>query len=108
MTFKEEVQRDLSSVFLNLDEFAELHRVEGKEIAVVIDEDELEKLAKVGENRSHGLVEGDMLLMGREIDLPRDLDPGRSINIDGRELVVVSSSKHMGLVELVLRQNRTG
>ena len=44
MTFKEQIQQDLDTVFLNLDEFAELRRVEGKQIPVVVDNDQLVKL----------------------------------------------------------------
>lgn len=106
--FKEQVEADIYSVFLNLDEFAEYHRVEGKEIPVVMDNDALAKLAKTGDNRSHSLVEADMLLMGKVTDFPADLDPGRLLNVDGREMLVVSASRDAGLVEVTLRQNRTG
>lgn len=107
-SFKEQVDADIYSVFLNLDEFAEYHRVEGKEIPVVMDNDALAKLAKIGDNRTHGLVEADMLLMGKVTDFPRDLDPGRLLNVDGREMIVISASRDAGLVEVTLRQNRTG
>ena len=105
MSFKEQIQRDLDTVFLNLDEFAELHRVEGVQIAVVVDNDQLNKLKK---GQILGLVEADMLLMGRKVDFPDDLDPGRLLNVDGRELIVSDSGENMGLVEVALRQNRTG
>lgn len=105
MGFKEQIQKDLDAVFFNLDEFAELHRVEGKQIAVVVDNDQLDKLKK---GQILGLIEADMLLMGRETDFPADLDPGRLLNVDGRELLVVKSGKDMGLVEVALSQNRTG
>lgn len=105
MSFKEQIRKDLDNVFLNLDEFAELHRVEGKQITVVVDSDQLNKLKK---GQILGLIEADMLLMGREGDFPADLEPGRLLNVDGRELIVVNSGKDMGLVEVALRQNRTG
>ena len=103
--FKEQIQKDLDGVFLNLDEFAELHRVEGAQIAVVVDNDQLNKLKK---GQILGLIEADMLLMGRASDFPADLEPGRLLNVDGRELIVANSGKDMGLVEVALRQNRTG
>lgn len=105
MSFKEQLQRDLDTVFLNLDEFAELHFIEGKEIAVVMDDDQLNKLKK---GQILGLVEADMLLMGRVADFPANLEPGRLLNVDGRELVVAASGKDMGLAEVALSQNRTG
>ena len=105
MSFKEQILKDLDSVFLNVDEFAEIHRVEGAQITVVVDNDQLNKLKK---GQILGLIEADMLLMGRESDFPRDLEPGRLLNVDGRELIIVNSGKDMGLVEVALRQNRTG
>ncbi|WP_455619637.1 hypothetical protein [Eisenbergiella sp.] len=108
MSFKEQLQKDLDTVFLNLDEFAELHRIEGQEIPVLMDSDALAKLSKVGDNRTHGLIEADYILMGRAADLPAALEPGRLLNVDGREMIVISSSKSVGLVEIALRQNRNG
>ena len=105
MSFKEQIQKDLDSVFFNLDEFAELHLIEGAEIAVVVDNDQLNKLKK---GQILGLVEADMLIMGRETDFPEYLEPGRLLNVDGRELIVANSGKDMGLVEVALSQNRNG
>lgn len=105
MSFKDQIQRDLDTVFLNVDEFAEYHRVEGARIPVVVDSDKLDKLKQ---GQILGIVEADMLLMGRESDFPRDLDPGRLLNVDGRELIIVKSGKDMGLAEVALRQNKTG
>ena len=105
MGFKEQLQRDLDTVFLNLAEFAETHRVEGKTIPVVADHDELTKLKK---GQILGLVEADMLLRGKVEDFPRGLEPGRLLNVDGREMIVTDSGEDMGLAEVALRQNRTG
>ncbi len=105
MSFKEQIQQDLDTVFLNLNEFAELHRVEGAEIAVIMDSDKLNNLKQ---GQILGLVEADVLLMGRASDFPADLEPGRLLNVDGRELIVANSGKDMGLVEVALSQNRNG
>ena len=105
MSFKEQILGDLDAVFLNLDEFAELHRVEGQEIAVVVDNDQLNQLKK---GQILGLVEADMLLMGRKSDFPANLEPGRLLNVDGREMIVANSGEDMGLVEVALHQNSTG
>lgn len=105
MNFKNQLARDIDAVFLNLDDFAEIHRVEGVQIAVVVDNDQLNNLKQ---GQILGLVEADILLMGRETDFPANLEPGRLLNVDGRELIVANSGKDMGLVEVALRQNRTG
>ena len=105
MSFKDDILADLDEVFLNLDEFAEEHTIEGKKISVVMNNDQLETLK---EGQILGLVEADMVIFAKAEDLPRDLDPGRFLNVDGRELIVVKAGRNMGLAEVALRQNRTG
>lgn len=106
MSFKDQIKQDLSDIFLNLDEFADLHRIEGKEVPVVIDSDIMAKLSKIGDNRIHGMDEADMVIMGKASDLPENLDPGRLLNLDGREVIVVTTTPEMGLVQIAVRQNR--
>lgn len=106
MSFKDQIKQDLSDIFLNLDEFADLHRIEGKEVPVVIDRDIMAKLSKIGDNRIHGMDEADMVIMGKASDLPENLDPGRLLNLDGREVIVVTTTSEMGLVQIAVRQNR--
>lgn len=106
MSFKDQIKQDLSDVFLNLDEFADLHRIEGKEVPVVIDSDIMAKLSKIGDNRIHGMDEADMVIMGKASDLPENLDPGRLLNLDGREVIVVTTTSEIGLVQIAVRQNR--
>lgn len=104
VTFKDQIRQDLDTVFFNLEEFAELHRVEGKQIPVVIDDDLLQKLKQ---GQILGLVEADILLFGKESDFPKNLNPGRLLNVDGRELILEKAGKSMGMVEVSLRQNAT-
>lgn len=106
MSFKDQIKQDLSDIFLNLDEFADLHRIEGKEVPVVIDSDIMAKLSKIGDNRIHGMDEADMVIMGKASDLPENLDPSRLLNLDGREVIVVTTTSEMGLVQIAVRQNR--
>lgn len=106
MSFKDQIKQDLSDIFLNLDEFADLHRIEGKEVPVVIDSDIMAKLSKIGDNRIHGMDEADIVIMGKASDLPENLDPGRLLNLDGREVIVVTTTSEMGLVQIAVRQNR--
>lgn len=106
MSFKDQIKQELSDIFLNLDEFADLHRIEGKVVPVVIDSDIMAKLSKIGDNRIHGMDEADMVIMGKASDLPENLDPGRLLNLDGREVIVVTTTSEMGLVQIAVRQNR--
>ena len=103
--FQDMVDSDIDLVFLNLDEFAQMHHVEGNRIPVVLDDDELNSLKQ---GQMLGIVEADLLMMGRVSDFPRNMNPGRLINVDGREMIVVDAKRDMGLIEAALKQNRTG
>ncbi len=103
-SFKEQIADDLGSVFLNLTEFAEQHRIEGKTIDVVIDNDQMVKMKN---GQILGMVEADVLLYGRSSDFAREPSPGSLFNLDGKELMVVASGSDMGLTEVALKQNRT-
>ena len=104
MNFKERIRQDIDTVFLNLEEFAEQHRIEGKEIPIVIDNNELTKLKQ---GQILGLVDADMLIFGRCEDFPDDMNPGRLLNVDGREMIVTNTGVDMGMIEVALKQNRT-
>ena len=109
MSFKEQVMRDLDNVFLNLDEFAEMHRVEGKTIPVVIDKDSFVKMGGQGSKQGQilGIVEADILLMAKVSDLPPEKAPGGFLNLDGREHIITAWGVNMGFAEIALKQNRT-
>ena len=103
MGFKEQAARDLEQVFLNCEEFAEPHRIEGKTVHVVIDNNTLKE-----KNQAMGVVGADLLAMGKKEDFPENLSPGNLLNVDGREMLVADVKEDMGMVEVALIQNRNG
>ena len=44
-SFKEQLEKDLDSVFFNMDEFAETHMIDGKEVPIVLDNDRIIELS---------------------------------------------------------------
>ena len=53
-SLKDLIASDVDLVFFQLDDFAETHRVEGKEISIVIDNDQLAKIVHVAKEPSLG------------------------------------------------------
>jgi hypothetical protein len=92
-----------SAVFLNTDEFAELHMVDGKETKVVLDDNRL--MERQG-GAELGVAESDLLLYARESDLPPRKAPGSALNVDGREYVISDWRVDMGMATVALQQNR--
>lgn len=104
MSFKDMIQAD-RSIFLNIDEFGELHKVEGKNITVIIDDN---KLIERQGGAEVGVAESSLLLFAYVEDLPPRREAGESINVDGREYIVDDWSEDMGVAQIALGQNRTG
>ena len=100
--FKDMVSSDLLGVFLDIDTFGEIYRIEGKEIKVVIDNDEL-KERQGGQDLA--VAESATLLYARTEDLPSRKAPGENLNVNGRECLIDDWQEDMGLATIVLRQN---
>ena len=103
--FKDMAERDRSAVFLDLDFFGEKCRVEGKEISIVLDNDEL-KERQGGQDLA--VAESTILFYARVEDLPTRRAPGQNINFDGRECIVDDWQQDMGIATVVLRENIVG
>lgn len=101
-SFKDMIARDLRSTFLNLEEYGELHRVEGKEITIVVDEDALKELSG---GQKLGIAESSLLFCAAVEDLPPRRPAGEGLNVDGREYTVLDWSEDVGLATVALGQN---
>lgn len=110
MSFKADVQSEIYSVFLNLDEFADLHQIDGKEIPCVVDEQSgMAQTAKQGDfmNISGiGLVESERIVFCRASDLDPLPLPGQKLVMDDKEWFVADSgvSETMGMLCLPLNR----
>lgn len=102
--FKDMVEADIYGVFLNIDEFGEIYRVEGREIPIVVDNDEL-KERQGGEELA--VAESATLFYAKVTDLPPRRPAGENLNINGRECLVDDWQEDMGVATVVLRQNIT-
>lgn len=102
MAFKDMAAADIAAAFLNGSFFAELYRVEGKSILIVIDNDEL-KERQGGQDLA--VAESSTLFFASTADLPPPKAPGSSLNINGRECIIDDWKEDMGIATIVLREN---
>ena len=100
--FKEMVAADLLGVYLDVDTFGEAYRIEGKEIHIVVDNDELKK-RQGGQDLA--VAESATLFYARTADLPPRRPAGENLNVNGRECIVDDWQEDMGMSTVVLRQN---
>ena len=100
--FKDMVAADLLGTFLDVDTFGEVYRIEGKEIRIVVDNDEL-KERQGGQDLA--VAESATLFYARTADLPPRRPAGENLNVNGRECIVDDWQEDMGMSTIVLRQN---
>ena len=100
--FKAMVDEDRLSVFLDTDFFGELYRIEGKEVPIVLDNDEL-KERQAGQDLA--IAESATLFYARVEDLPTRRAPGENLNVNGRECLVDDWQQDMGIATVTLREN---
>ena len=102
MGFKDMVERDRLSVFIDTKFFGDEYRVEGNTIPIVLDTDELKR--RQG-SEDIAVAESATLFYARVEDLPTRRSPGQSLNINGRECLVDDWKVDAGLATVVLREN---
>lgn len=100
--FKAMVDEDRLSVFLDTDFFGELYRIEGKEIPIVLDNDEL-KERQAGQDLA--VAESATLFYARVEDLPPRRAAGENLNVNGRECLIDDWQQDMGVATVTLREN---
>lgn len=105
--FKEALNRDIQKVWFNTDEFGELHTIDGKEMPVLFDEDELLKRKHEGIKDSDGLYKNKILIFVPVASFGAKPKHGRMLNIDGkRTYKVVEATESGGVYALTLEANR--
>lgn len=100
---KDDIFADIDRVFLQEDDFAETVRLEGKSITAVVDQSDFSELKR---GRIVGQVEADMIIYAKESDFPPKMSPGRPLEVNGREMLLVKYGQQMGMGEAAVRQNR--
>ena len=99
---KSEIERDCQDVFMDEDDFAEKHLVDGHSIPCVIDDEQLK--LRQGSNEL-GVEEGTMLLFTPVFWIKKKKPIGAGMMVDGKTYVVVSWNVNAGMNEIVLSHN---
>ena len=99
--FKQAVDDDIDDVFLNLEEFAEEHEIDGEKVSCVID-----TIMTQGDgDASHiGIFVNQVRIFVRQdlIEVPVE---GEVLRVDGHRFLVKSVSREMGVVVISAERN---
>lgn len=107
MDFKQLLQSDILNVFMNMEEFGQLHLVDGKNIPAMIDDMEhIEREKRVNQNVD-GIYKKQVLFFVRADDFGKMPKIGRLINLDGKDYRVVDAIDEDGLYSITLEANKS-
>lgn len=108
MTFREQVVADISGVFINPDEFAETHTLDGTELLAVVSRDSSTHRSGTS-GRNYDGLHGEFITVNfRAADFARTPKQGENIKLDGKSYKVDSCNVAMGMVTLKIGAYRMG
>lgn len=111
MTFKEQIAKDNVQVFMNVDEFGEIHNLNGKDMPVIIDNNELVDREKRYRYRNSLYADGvylkELLIYVKASDFGKLPAISRTITFDGKIYTVADAINEDGIYSLTLEANKT-
>ncbi len=112
-SFKEQIRKDTASTFMNFNEFGTLHKLNGKERLVIIDENELTERGKKEKNSGEtngvsGRLHKKQFLFYIEAEKFGPLpSPGKQLNFDGKEYIITDTNNEDGIYSINLEAIRS-
>lgn len=106
MTFKDIIKRDVKAVFLNTEEFSEIHTVNGKPMAAQIDNNEQIEREKRYNQHMDGIYVKQILMYVSEADFGPLPKQGTSVSLDGKTYRVADAISEDGVYSVTLEANR--
>jgi hypothetical protein len=100
MTFKEDIENDISEVFLDSDEFGNTHSFNGVDYTVIVDNDLLDqkKIANADLYQAEILIH----ISAADIDKP---SPEQYVTFDSVDYKVLEANENDGMYTIILYRN---
>lgn len=104
--FKEILQRDCERVFLNPKEFGSLHKIDGKDMIIQIDDSEVTEREKKRQSETEGIYERQFLFYVLQKDFGLFPAVGRVIKIDSSEYRILDAKSEGGMYSITVGRKR--
>lgn len=101
-TFKSILQQDVKNVFLNIDEFGEMHDINGQKVLVVIDENELTEREKRIRRNEGELHKKQLLFYVAAEDFGVLPAPGKILKFDRKQYTITDAEDEGGVYSISL------
>ncbi|NLT94862.1 MAG: hypothetical protein GXW85_04900 [Clostridia bacterium] len=95
------------SVFLNLEEFAEIHNINGVDVPAIVDSDTYKILSNNKSERFDGIYSGEVAIFVKACDLPHRPVFGEHLRLDDKLYLVKECNENMGILEIILGANES-
>lgn len=103
MGFLEDVLEDINDVFFDEDFYGSIHNFDGRDILVIVDDEEAEELKKDWKDEVN---KSSVLLFVPEKDMERKLTVNSTVEFDGKTFYVNGIWKPDGVWKLLLGRNQ--
>lgn len=111
MTFKEQIALDNQKVFMNFDEFGEMHTINSNEMLCIVDNNEMIDREKRYQYKRSLYADGvyikELLIYVREEDFGPLPAVGRLITFDKKSYLISDAINEDGIYSLSLEANKT-
>lgn len=107
MGFKDMIKEDVKDIFLNPEEFGEPHMVDGKEMTIIIDDNELVEREKKVQTMAEGLHNRQLLIYVSAEDFGPEPLINRLLELDGNYYTVTDVSNEGGIYAISLEANES-
>lgn len=106
-TFKDVLQSDIKQVFLNFEEFGGIHKINGQEMLLIIDENELTEREKRIRRNNEELHRKQLLFYVAAEDFGPLPSPGRLLDVDGKKYQITEAADEGGIYSISLEVPRS-
>lgn len=106
-TFKDIMRRDIDEVFLNPEEFADTHNVDGTPMTAMVDENENIEREKKMKSNMDGIYARQILLYVKASEFGSLPAQGRLLRLDGKAYTVVDAVDECGVYTITLEANKS-
>ncbi len=107
MSFKDVLADDIKQVFLNFEEFGEIHKINGQDVLLIIDENELTEREKRIRRGVGDLHRKQFLFYVAAEDFGPLPSPGKLLDLDGKKYQITDAANEDGIYSINLEVPRS-
>lgn len=107
MTFKDVIRADIDDVFMDFNEFASYHVINGKKMLAIVDSNELVEREKQAKSKMDGVYTTETMIYIRAKDFGKLPAVRSALILDGRKFTVTNSLNEDGIYSVHLEANRS-